>query len=332
MVFLATDQEGFTKVSFFFMLSHLSEIENSCSTLLNNARVVAAQLWYFIMFLSKMLPPCCVTDNCKCQENNLIRRESLGLFKTWKNPQSLFHHLHFAGPAADRERTLHHQSDVARRWFTAVEFKPIAARYVSRRESSGSSGRVTHGCRRRLAFRLPTAILRFPANIGFLKPTGSRGVETTDQQATNWLKLQRLLRHDLISFENQRRILMEKVAATLSVYLHAQHGSSAGSQSSFPPNLTRKQWITTLIEYAQQWPEVLLLEDSYGCLTLDLCKLTSRRHTGVSSSTDDSSLPVQSTLIVRHVTKPGLGRGQSTAGGFVLELVVSVWSCCLWAH
>lgn len=49
----------------------------------------------------------------------------------------------------------------------------------------------------------------------------------------------------------------------------------------------------------------------------------------LSSSTDDSSLPVKSTLIIRHVTKPGLGRGQSAAGGFAFALVVFVGSCCL---
>lgn len=40
------------------------------------------------------------------------------------------------------------------------------------------------------------------------------------------------------------------------------------------------------------------------------------------SSTDDSSLLVKSTLIIRHVTKPGLGRGRSAAGGFAFALVV----------
>lgn len=70
------------------------------------------------------------------------------------------------------------------------------------------------------------------------------------------------------------------------------------------------------MEYNQQWPEVLLLD---GCLTLDSCKLTFGRHAGVSSLTGDS-LPVQSTLIVRHVTKPGIGRGRSTAGGFAFVL------------
>lgn len=85
-------------------------------------------------------------DNCMCQENNLIRGESPGLFKTWNNSQSFFHHLHLAGPAAARERTLQLRSDVAWWWFTIVEFKPIAAQCVSRRESSGSSGgTVTHG-------------------------------------------------------------------------------------------------------------------------------------------------------------------------------------------
>lgn len=44
----------------------------------------------------------------------------------------------------------------------------------------------------------------------------------------------------------------------------------------------------------------------------------------MSSPTDDSSLPVLSALIVRHVTQPGLGRGQLTAGGFAFVLVVDI--------
>lgn len=186
-----------------------------------------------------MPPPCCVMDNCLCQENNLICRESPGLFKTQNDPQSFFHHLHRAGPAAACVRTSQLRSDVAPWWFTSVEFKPIAARYVSRRESSGSSGWVTHSAGGDLRLGCLQRFGAFSQHRLFKAHWVKRGQH--DGTAS-------ISRTQAADFSVVNKRLIEKVAAALSVYLHVQHGSSAGSHSSFPPNLTRKLRTVTLIE------------------------------------------------------------------------------------
>lgn len=205
-----------------------------------------------------MPPPCCVMDSCTChrrwtmcQENDLIRGESPWLFKCWNYLQSLFHHLHCARPAAACG-TLLLKSDDARWWFTRVEFKPIAARYVSQREASGCScGQVsvTHGAGGGLCFGCSQRFRAFSQYRLFQSTKGQVGSKRRTHKQQTYSSSGGSFVRSRFSVKDKRCILMVRVAATSSYYLHAEHRSSAGSPGSFPHNLTRKQWIANLIEY-----------------------------------------------------------------------------------